>query len=43
LIATTEREDNGQGRKIYLTKMTKGQRPSWSWVYGSWIYNYLCN
>ena len=18
-------------------------RPSWSWLYGSWIYNYLCN
>jgi len=18
-------------------------RPSWSWSYGSWIYNYLCN
>jgi len=17
--------------------------PSWSWLYGSWIYNYLCN
>jgi len=19
------------------------QKPSWSWSYGSWIYNYLCN
>ena len=19
------------------------QRPSWSWSYGSWIYNYICN
>jgi hypothetical protein len=19
------------------------QGPSWSWSYGSWIYNYLCN
>jgi hypothetical protein len=19
-----------------------GSRPSWSWLYGSWIYNYLC-
>jgi len=19
------------------------QRPSWSWSYGTWIYNYLCN
>jgi hypothetical protein len=19
------------------------QRPSWSWLHGSWIYNYLCN
>ena len=19
------------------------ERPSWSWSYGSWIYNYLCN
>jgi hypothetical protein len=19
------------------------QGPSWSWLYGSWIYNYLCN
>jgi len=19
------------------------ERPSWSWSYGSWIYNYICN
>jgi len=19
------------------------EAPSWSWSYGSWIYNYLCN
>jgi len=24
---------------IYQLKL----RPSWSWSYGSWIYNYLCN
>ena len=23
--------------------MYKTQGPSWSWTYGSWIYNYLCN
>ena len=23
--------------------LTKYERPSWPWSYGSWIYNYLCN
>jgi len=22
---------------------TQEEGPSWSWSYGSWIYNYLCN
>ena len=24
-------------------KKTPIKKPSWSWSYGSWIYNYLCN
>jgi hypothetical protein len=28
-------------RKIWRTKGIKGA--SWSWSYGSWIYNFLCN
>jgi len=26
---------------LYYMKVNWG--PSWSWSYGSWIYNYLCN
>ena len=29
---------SSQERYIELT-----EGPSWSWLYGSWIYNYLCN
>jgi len=25
----------------YVYSVSEG--PSWSWLYGSWIYNYLCN
>jgi hypothetical protein len=27
----------------YNDNMIIGQGPSWSWSYGVWIYNYLCN
>ena len=30
------------GNKL-LSNFTYFQGPSWSWSYGSWIYNYLCN
>jgi len=26
-----------------LARMNALLSPSWSWSYGSWIYNYLCN
>jgi hypothetical protein len=30
---------------VYLIKVVTyiNKGPSWSWLYGSWIYNYLCN
>ena len=30
-------------RHASLKRKTKDWGPSWSWSYGSWIYNYLCN
>jgi len=30
--------------QLFLKFLPQNQRwPSWSWSYGSWIYNYLCN
>jgi len=29
------------GSTLDIEKVSRG--PSWSWSYGSWIYNYLCN
>jgi len=26
---------------VFISTMIPGQ--SWSWLYGSWIYNHLCN
>jgi len=26
-----------------IDTLTTHEEPSWSWSYGSWIYNYLCN
>jgi hypothetical protein len=28
---------------VYISHVLFNQGPSWSWSYGSWIYNYLCN
>jgi len=28
---------------MITTLTNKKQGPSWSWSYGSWIFNYLCN
>jgi hypothetical protein len=34
----------GKINKIAIKRYTVNlQGPSWSWSYGSWIYNYLCN
>jgi hypothetical protein len=27
----------------YVNTKCQGDGPSWSWSYGSWIYNYMCN
>jgi hypothetical protein len=29
--------------KCWANTPNKNWGPSWSWLYGSWIYNYLCN
>jgi uncharacterized membrane protein YjjB (DUF3815 family) len=28
---------------LYMVWFKSWSGPSWSWFYGSWIYNYLCN
>jgi hypothetical protein len=30
-------------KRLCLTPIQLSNVPSWSWSYGSWIYNYLCN
>jgi len=29
--------------QLLTVKYQYSKVPSWSWSYGSWIYNYLCN
>jgi hypothetical protein len=43
MIATTEREDNGQERKIYFKKMSKGQGSSSLCVPFSFFFCPLCS
>jgi len=28
---------------VLYRRYRQDERPPWSWSYGSWIYNYLCN
>jgi len=30
-------------KDLNQVQCTLNKRPSWSWSYGSWIYNYICN
>ena len=39
----TSKSNNHQTRSIDLSLPNKNKGPMWSWLYGSWTYNYLCN
>ena len=42
-LTSKSNENNHQTRSIDLILPNKNKGLTWSWLYGSWIYNYLCN